>query len=81
MGNAVLSKILKKLIREPRPAGSPKKDHGMPSSHAQSIYYFATVLISKIVVSMGSETAGSITSFIAGCGGIGSIVMYSYYAW
>ena len=42
--NALLSKILKRLLRRPRPTGAPLADPGMPSSHAQSLFFFAAYL-------------------------------------
>jgi dolichyldiphosphatase len=33
--NALLSKILKRVINQARPAGAQQADPGMPSSHAQ----------------------------------------------
>lgn len=42
--NSTLSKVLKYAIREPRPSGAAKGGYGMPSSHAQSVSYFATIL-------------------------------------
>lgn len=42
IGNAFFSRGLKFIINEKRPVGARKKDPGMPSSHAQSLYYFAT---------------------------------------
>ena len=42
--NALLSKLLKQLINQARPAGARLADPGMPSSHAQSLGYFATYL-------------------------------------
>lgn len=41
LGNAALAKILKRLLRVPRPEGSGKHDAGMPSSHAASLVYLA----------------------------------------
>jgi dolichyldiphosphatase len=81
MGNAVLSKVLKKIIREPRPANSPKKGHGMPSSHAQSIYYFAALLCYKIIALLVGEPPVSGRMFALGLVGLLGIVFYSYYAW
>jgi dolichyldiphosphatase len=81
MGNAVLSKVLKKIIREPRPTSSPKKGHGMPSSHAQSIYYFAALLCFKIIVLLTGEPPISGRVFVLGLAGLLGIVFYSYYAW
>ena len=42
--NALLSKVLKRLLNEARPAGAPLADPGMPSSHAQSLFFFASYL-------------------------------------
>lgn len=45
--NALFSKTLKKIIKQERPSTDPKHaelGHGMPSSHAQSLFYFATYL-------------------------------------
>lgn len=42
--NAALSKVIKKVLRLPRPEGSPKGGYGMPSSHAQTLFYFFTYL-------------------------------------
>jgi dolichyldiphosphatase len=82
MGNAVLSKVLKKIIREPRPANSPKKGHGMPSSHAQSIYYFAALLCYKIVaLLLVGEPPVSGRGLVLGLAALVGIVFYSYYAW
>ena len=43
--NAIFSKILKRLINESRPAGAQESDPGMPSSHAMSLFFFATYLV------------------------------------
>ena len=45
LANGVLSKTLKAIIRQPRPSASKKKGFGMPSSHAQSLFYFASILL------------------------------------
>ena len=45
--NAVLSKILKRAIKIPRPELSSKPGYGMPSSHAQSMCYFLALLSVK----------------------------------
>lgn len=46
ISNALLSKILKRLINSSRPTGAPLEDPGMPSSHAQSLFFFAAFLAS-----------------------------------
>jgi len=42
--NALLSKVLKRVINESRPEGARLADPGMPSSHSQSLFFFATYL-------------------------------------
>ena len=42
--NAVLSKVLKRCFNAARPAGARLADPGMPSSHAQSLFFFAAYL-------------------------------------
>lgn len=37
--NLLIGKMLKKVIRQPRPDGATKIDHGMPSSHATSLSF------------------------------------------
>lgn len=43
--NAVLSIALKRIINQERPTSALKLDPGMPSSHAQSIFFIITVSI------------------------------------
>eukprot|EP00962_Isochrysis_galbana_P022781 scaffold6814_cov117-Isochrysis_galbana.AAC.2 len=47
--NALLSKIMKRVINEARPAGARLSDPGMPSSHAQSLFFFAAYLSAAAV--------------------------------
>ncbi|KAL6859000.1 hypothetical protein ACP4OV_018002 [Aristida adscensionis] len=42
--NTLLSSVLKMIFNHQRPAPSLRSDPGMPSSHAQSIFYASTVL-------------------------------------
>jgi dolichyldiphosphatase len=42
--NAILSKVLKNIFKVPRPALANEGGYGMPSSHAQSLFYFVTIL-------------------------------------
>lgn len=85
VANSILSKILKIIIQQPRPKHSPKGGHGMPSSHSQSISYFATVLEWKIfsyLIALHSpldalqvqQTVGLLCATVV-------ILAYSYYAW
>jgi len=41
--NALLSKIIKRIVRQPRPATSKKGGYGMPSSHTHLLFYFLTI--------------------------------------
>ncbi len=47
--NAALSKVMKKALKQPRPEGSPKGGYGMPSSHAQTLFYFFACLTSRLL--------------------------------
>lgn len=41
--NGGLSVTLKKILKQERPSSAFKSDHGMPSTHAQSIFYIVFV--------------------------------------
>lgn len=43
--NAILSKILKRILNQERPVSTLRSDPGMPSSHAQSIFFIVTYII------------------------------------
>ncbi|KAK4347984.1 hypothetical protein RND71_034323 [Anisodus tanguticus] len=43
--NAGLSKVLKKILNQERPVSTIRSDPGMPSSHAQSIFYTVMFLV------------------------------------
>lgn len=43
--NGVLSKVIKNSLKQPRPLQSDKGGYGMPSSHAQSFFFFLMVLV------------------------------------
>lgn len=42
--NGIISKMLKLMIRQPRPSKSGKEGYGMPSSHTQAFFFFFTVV-------------------------------------
>mmetsp|Transcript_14525 Transcript_14525/g.29117 ORF Transcript_14525/g.29117 Transcript_14525/m.29117 type:complete len:194 (-) Transcript_14525:387-968(-) len=42
--NALVAKILKRIFNAARPQGARLSDPGMPSSHAQSLFFFASFL-------------------------------------
>ncbi len=70
--NSILSKILKTMIRQPRPLESKKPGFGMPSSHSQSILYFATIMSIKIYGLKWRSLSGYLC--------IGCLLFYSYTA-
>mmetsp|Transcript_5880 Transcript_5880/g.9694 ORF Transcript_5880/g.9694 Transcript_5880/m.9694 type:complete len:227 (-) Transcript_5880:80-760(-) len=87
--NSAISKILKKLIKQPRPPAAKKSGYGMPSSHSQSILFFATVLVLRVwLPELGIMTdthsgytfSTVSTSAVSVVAIIGSLV-YCYYAW
>eukprot|EP01127_Copromyxa_protea_P006203 TRINITY_DN16013_c0_g1_i1.p1 TRINITY_DN16013_c0_g1~~TRINITY_DN16013_c0_g1_i1.p1 ORF type:complete len:209 (-),score=40.27 TRINITY_DN16013_c0_g1_i1:2-628(-) len=41
----VLNEVLKHILKEPRPIGSRKDGHGMPSNHSQLSFFFAVSLL------------------------------------
>lgn len=43
--NAILSVTLKRILNQERPASTLRSDPGMPSSHAQSIFFIVTYII------------------------------------
>lgn len=43
--NALLSTVLKRILNQERPIPSLKSDPGMPSSHAQSIFFIVSFII------------------------------------
>lgn len=46
VANAILSKVLKRAIKQPRPVGSSEGGYGFPSSHTQSLFYFFSIVAS-----------------------------------
>ncbi|AQK54546.1 Lipid phosphate phosphatase epsilon 2 chloroplastic [Zea mays] len=55
VGNSLLSLVLKKMLNHERPAPALRSDPGMPSSHAQSIFYAATVLALSLYYWLGTN--------------------------
>ncbi|PAN07793.1 hypothetical protein PAHAL_1G363200 [Panicum hallii] len=55
VANSLLSMILKKMLNHERPSSALRSDPGMPSSHAQSIFYAATVLILSLYCWIGTN--------------------------
>ncbi|KAI8384225.1 PAP2 superfamily-domain-containing protein [Radiomyces spectabilis] len=70
---AVLAKILKHIVRQPRPQGSNKRSkkswssaYGMPSSHSQAIAFF-TVYIHLLITTSTAFTYPVVTWLCLGC--------------
>jgi len=77
LGNAVLSKVLKKVLQQDRPEGAPlhaeTSDPGMPSSHAMSLFFFCGYLCAATVTWSGFPPAG-----VAGaCVGLVAVATYA----
>lgn len=45
IGSFLFNKVLKRLFQQPRPRTSTKHGYGMPSDHAQFMFFFATYAI------------------------------------
>ncbi len=52
IANAIFSKVLKRILNQRRPDGAPVSDPGMPSSHAMSLFFFASYLSAASLVWM-----------------------------
>lgn len=52
--NAIFSKVLKNILKIPRPVESGENGYGMPSSHSQSLFYFFSVLSSLLLLDSAS---------------------------
>ncbi|CAM0944908.1 unnamed protein product [Alopecurus aequalis] len=72
--NTVLSSILKKLFNHERPAPALRSDPGMPSSHAQSIFYAAVFLVLSVFYWLG-------TNYLAMIIGATTVASASYLSW
>ncbi|KAI4981375.1 hypothetical protein ZWY2020_021867 [Hordeum vulgare] len=74
VANTVLSSVLKKLLNHERPAPALRSDPGMPSSHAQSIFYAATFLVLSVFYWLGPN-------YLAMIIGATTIASASYLLW
>ncbi|CAO2047819.1 unnamed protein product, partial [Urochloa humidicola] len=54
VANSLLSVVLKKVLNHERPSAL-RSDPGMPSSHAQSIFYAATILVLSLYYWIGTS--------------------------
>ncbi|XWS42088.1 hypothetical protein CRYUN_Cryun17cG0138800 [Craigia yunnanensis] len=72
--NALLSVELKRVLNQERPVAGLKSDPGMPSSHAQSIFFTVVFTIASILEWLGVNVlSGSITVLALAFG--------SYFSW
>lgn len=72
--NSALSIILKRILNQERPVSHLRSDPGMPSSHAQSIFYSVMFIILSMVEWMGMN---EVTLIFAGL----SLAFGSYLSW
>ncbi|XP_062220042.1 lipid phosphate phosphatase epsilon 2, chloroplastic-like [Phragmites australis] len=72
--NSLLSQILKKMLNHERPASALRSDPGMPSSHAQSIFYAATILVLSLFYWLG-------TNYLTMILGPATLSMATYLSW
>ncbi|KAL3527131.1 hypothetical protein ACH5RR_011787 [Cinchona calisaya] len=72
--NAGLSSLLKKLLNQERPVAYLRSDPGMPSNHAQSIFFVTTLAILSTVQSWGLN---GLTTAISGI----VLAAGSYFSW
>ncbi|KNA09294.1 hypothetical protein SOVF_154870 [Spinacia oleracea] len=72
--NSALSVALKRLLNQERPLANVRSDPGMPSSHAQSIFYAVTFFIMSMVEWLGvNEITVIFTAF--------ALMFGSYLSW
>ncbi|KAL6634980.1 hypothetical protein ACP70R_027651 [Stipagrostis hirtigluma subsp. patula] len=74
VANSLLSHILKKILNHERPAPALRSDPGMPSSHAQSLFYAATILVLSLFYWLG-------TNYLTMVLGPVTLAMASYLSW
>ncbi|KAM3363097.1 hypothetical protein P3S68_017951 [Capsicum galapagoense] len=72
--NAYLSTALKGILNHERPVSTLRSDPGMPSSHAQSIFYSVAFCIISMVKYMGFNGITAVT-------GVLIFAMGSYFSW
>nr|GEW35048.1 lipid phosphate phosphatase epsilon 2, chloroplastic [Tanacetum cinerariifolium] len=72
--NIILSVVLKKILKQERPVSGVSSGHGMPSSHAQSIF-FAIVFVTLSVVQW--QGLNGVTAIF----GMLLLALGSYFSW
>jgi len=74
VGNSLLSLVLKKMLNHERPAPALRSDPGMPSSHAQSIFYATTILALSLYYWLG-------TNYLTMILGPATLLVAAYLSW
>ncbi|XP_074295192.1 lipid phosphate phosphatase epsilon 2, chloroplastic-like isoform X2 [Silene latifolia] len=72
--NSVLSVVLKRMLNQERPVSNRRSDPGMPSSHAQSIFFAAVFVIISMVEWLGVNEFTLIFAAV-------SLALGSYFSW
>ncbi|CAH9132388.1 unnamed protein product [Cuscuta epithymum] len=72
--NSLLSYILKRILNQRRPVPTSRSDPGMPSSHAQSIFYIVTFTTILMIQSFG------LSGLTAALGGL-IFALGCYFSW
>ncbi|OMO56928.1 Phosphatidic acid phosphatase type 2/haloperoxidase [Corchorus capsularis] len=72
--NALLSIVLKRVLNQERPVAGLKSDPGMPSSHAQSIFFTVVFIIASILEWLGVNQLSVSISVLA-------LAFGSYFSW
>ena len=70
LADTVLNRILKIVIKQPRPNTSSMQDYGMPSNHSEFVFFFAAYLALLLIfryrkVSRPWKTFVGVAAFIA----------------
>ncbi|XP_010317222.2 lipid phosphate phosphatase epsilon 2, chloroplastic isoform X1 [Solanum lycopersicum] len=72
--NSALSTVLKRILNQERPVSTIRSDPGMPSSHAQSIFYTVTFCIVSMVECFGFNGITAVVSALI-------FALGSYFSW
>ena len=59
------AKVLKKVIKQPRPHGAPLSSYGMPSDHSQFVAFTAIYLVQVLLARQGTRKSALILSTLS----------------
>ena len=62
-----LAKILKKIIKQPRPVGAPLSSYGMPSDHSQFVAFTTMYLVHVLITRPGLRKSALFVSAVLMC--------------